>query len=185
MYYITSNLNLATFPKQNVVRYDFYCKSWVPVQKTSTLTLPWDTRYQVHQLIQGLLEKGVRHRVLIYLSLLSSRNCQCATWLYKALLRSDALETFILKENVKDESLHSELLLLFTMGLYHPAFTFEQKSYIGGMLVVLVQQWDQRERGLHASPRPFSSYPPGLGIQQAQEPCVSFGVGLISRFQVL
>jgi hypothetical protein len=77
----------------------------------------------------GLLDENVRHRVLINLSLLSSRNYSVANWLYKNILRTDWLEDCIVKENLKDPNIQSEFLLLFVMALHHPAFTFEQKLY--------------------------------------------------------
>ncbi|KAB0800635.1 hypothetical protein PPYR_06375 [Photinus pyralis] len=116
-------------------------------------------------LTQGLFDEGVRHRVLIYLSLLSASNCKCANWLYKTLLRTEWVESCVLRGNVKDENLQSELLLLFTMGLYHPAFTFDQKNFFGNMLAHVIEQ---RECKKHLTTKPFPSYSPGMGYNHLQ-----------------
>lgn len=111
----------------------------------------------------GLLQDAARHRVLLYISLLSARNCTCANWFYKTLFRTEWLEEHIVKGNCKDENVQSEFLMLFTMGLYHPAFSFEQKLYFAKMLSVLLEQ---REREQHVTPKHGAYYPPhppGLG----------------------
>lgn len=112
-----------------------------------------DTTLQV-----GLMDNSVRHRVLIYLSLLSSSNYSVANWLYKNLLRTGWLEESIVKGNLNDDNLQSEFLLMFAMAQHHPAFTFEQKLYFGKILTQLVEI---RENKTRTSPKP--SYPPGLG----------------------
>ncbi|KAK4880205.1 hypothetical protein RN001_008351 [Aquatica leii] len=117
-------------------------------------------------LSQGLLDEGVRHRVLIYLSLLSSSNCKCANWFYKTLLRTEWVESCVSRGNCKDENLQSELLLLFTMGLHHPAFTFDQKHFFGNMLA---QVLEQRECKKHIVSKPFSNYLPGFGYNNIQK----------------
>lgn len=111
-------------------------------------------------LTRGLLEEGVRHRVLIYLSLLSAGNCKCANWFYKTLLRTEWVESRVLRGNVKDENLQSELLLLFTMGLHHPAFTFDQKNFFGNMLTHVIEQRECKRR---ITSKPFPGYSPGIG----------------------
>ncbi|XP_018329826.1 formin-like protein 14 isoform X3 [Agrilus planipennis] len=108
----------------------------------------------------GLLDETTRHRAVIYLSLLSSRNCKCAEWFYKKLLRTESIESYIVNNNCKDENLLSELLLLYTIAFYHPAFTFEQKTFFGNMLTYLMEQ---KERKRRISPKPFGGYPPGFG----------------------
>ncbi|XP_068903366.1 uncharacterized protein [Tenebrio molitor] len=110
----------------------------------------------------GLLDENVRHRVLINLSLLSSRNYSVANWLYKNILRTDWLEDCIVKENLKDPNIQSEFLLLFVMALHHPAFTFEQKLYFNDILTRLIKLRESKKR---ISPKPPSfTYPPGFGF---------------------
>lgn len=108
---------------------------------------------------QGILEEGVRHRVLIYLSLLSSRNYKVATWLYRKVLRTEYLEEQVLKDSGKDEGLNSEFLLLFTMALHHPAFTFEQKQFFSRIIAGLIELRENRISAKHSA----LGYPPGFG----------------------
>lgn len=108
---------------------------------------------------QGILEEGVRHRVLIYLSLLSSRNYSVATWLYRKLLRTEYLEEQVLKDSRKDEGLNNEFLLLFTMALHHPAFTFEQKQFFSRIIAALIELRENRISAKHIA----LGYPPGFG----------------------
>lgn len=127
-------------------------------------------------LMQGLVDEGVRHRVLIYLSLLSGRNCKCANWFYKTLLRTEWVETCVLKGTCNDENIQNELLLLFTLGLHHPAFTFDQKTFFGNMLSSVM---DHREYKKNISSKPFPSYPPGFGYANIQKIIVSYFIHLI------
>lgn len=108
---------------------------------------------------QGILEEGVRHRVLIYLSLLSSRNYKVATWLYRKVLRTEYLEEQVLKDSGKDDGLNSEFLLLFTMALHHPAFTFEQKQFFSRIIAGLIELRENRISAKHSA----LGYPPGFG----------------------
>lgn len=117
---------------------------------------------------QGLLDEGVRHRLLIYLSLLSSRNYSVASWMYRKLLRTDALEEYLVKEKGRDEILHSEFLLLFTMALHHPAFTFEHKQFFSKILAGLIDIRENRISAKHSA----LGYPPGFGYP-TQKVCLS------------
>lgn len=110
---------------------------------------------------QTLIDENVRHKVLIYLSLLSSRNYSVANWMYKNVLRTDWLEDCIVKGNINDEIVQSEFLLLFVMALHHPAFTFEQKLHFNHILSLLIELRESKKR---ISPKPSSyGYPPGFG----------------------
>ncbi|CAH0557858.1 unnamed protein product [Brassicogethes aeneus] len=112
---------------------------------------------------QGLLEENVRHRVLLYLSLLSSRNYSVANFLYKKFLRTEHVDD-IVSGRVKDELLHSETLLLFTMALYHPAFTFDQKQFFSQILSHLI------ESNSTTAPKPsVYGYPPGFGYPSTKK----------------
>lgn len=111
-------------------------------------------------LCHGLLDEHTRHRVLLYVSLLSARNCTCANWFFKSVFRTDWLEDSLVKGNFKDENVQSELLLLFTMGLYHPAFSFEQKQFFGKMLTLLIERRESAPST--KSSVYYSSHPPGM-----------------------
>ncbi|GJQ83777.1 hypothetical protein Trydic_g5639 [Trypoxylus dichotomus] len=117
-------------------------------------------------LSNGLLDESTRSRVLLYISLLSTRNCLSANWLFKKLFRTAVFEDFIVKGNCKDENLQSELLLLLTMSLHHPAFTFDQKTFFGTMLIHLIEQREGK-RMMAVKPNAFC-YPPGFGYPPTQ-----------------
>lgn len=108
---------------------------------------------------KGVAETCTRHRLTIYLSLLQSHNYNCANWIYINLLRSESVDNLMGNSNyLKDVSVHSELLLLYTLALNHPAFTFEQKSYFGEVISRL------SESEIPVQPVPIPPpCPPGLG----------------------
>lgn len=121
---------------------------------------------------QGLLDESVRHRILIYISLLSGRNCTCANWFCKNLLISNKLEDYIVKRRCKDDIVQSEFLLIYTMALHHPAFTFEQKNFFGKIVSELLEQ---REGKFHSSAKPSHyCYPPGFGYPTTPKLHVSY-----------
>lgn len=122
---------------------------------------------------KSLLEKCTRHRLTVYVSLLQSRNYTCAQWMYSVLLRSDVFDAFIASGAFnKDITLHTELLLLYTMALNHPAFTFEQKRYFGE-IVTRLTEYEMSTTTTMATgtlvpppthnPQPPPPCPPGLG----------------------
>lgn len=124
-----------------------------------------------NSMLQGILDEHVRHRVLLYISLLSARNSKCASWYYRNVFRTDWLEEYIVKGNFKDENVQSELLLLFTMGLHHPAFSFEQKLFFGKMLSLLMEY---KENRIAIKPSVYySSHPPGINVYSTQKVGVS------------
>lgn len=110
---------------------------------------------------QSLNDDNVRHRILIYLSLLNSRNYVVANWLYKNYLRTECIEELVVKNNVKSESLLGEFLLLYTMALHHPAFTFEQKLYFSNVVTRLSEYKENRNR--YSPKLGIYTYPPGFG----------------------
>lgn len=103
---------------------------------------------------QRLSDETVRHRMLINVSLLKSRNYNVANWYSKNFLRTEHVEVLVAKE--KDELVQNELLLLFTMAARHPAFSFEQKEFYNR---IVMQLYELRERA-----NKFSTYrfPPGF-----------------------
>ncbi|KAJ2953664.1 hypothetical protein O0L34_g1279 [Tuta absoluta] len=80
-----------------------------------------------------------RRKMALYVSLLRSCNFACATTLYNAMVSLE--QSGLLKGLYGD--LLEEILLLYTMALHHPAFTFDQKSHFGEILEKLKVE-DQR-----------------------------------------
>ncbi|CAG9098852.1 unnamed protein product [Plutella xylostella] len=80
-----------------------------------------------------------RRKMALYVSLLRSCNFACATTLYNAMVSLE--QSGLLKGLYGD--LLEEILLLYTMALHHPAFTFDQKSHFGEILDKLKVE-DQR-----------------------------------------
>ncbi|KAL1496940.1 hypothetical protein ABEB36_007988 [Hypothenemus hampei] len=104
---------------------------------------------------QTLREENVRHRMLINVSLLKSRNYNVANWYSKKILRTELVEELIAKEN--DDVVQDELLLLYTMAARHPAFSFENKQFYNR---IVTQLYETRENQLHKSGT--YRYPPGF-----------------------
>lgn len=104
---------------------------------------------------QTLYEENIRHRMLVNVSLLKSRNYNVANWYSKKFLRTDYVEDLIVKE--KDDLVQNELLLLYTMAARHPAFSFEQKQFYNR---ILVQLYELRESRFNKSCA--YRYPPGF-----------------------
>ncbi|XP_034828910.1 uncharacterized protein [Maniola hyperantus] len=101
-------------------------------------------------------DSRTRRKMALYVSLLRSCNFACATTLYNAMVSLE--QSGLLKGLYGD--LLEEILLLYTMALHHPAFTFDQKSHFGDILEKLKME-DQRinyqEQQEHISVAPVSS----------------------------
>ncbi|XP_050306603.1 uncharacterized protein LOC126743514 isoform X2 [Anthonomus grandis grandis] len=109
-----------------------------------------------------LRDEVIRHRMLINVSLLKSRNYSVANWYSDKFLRTDSVSDIITKE--ADDKVLNELLLLYTMAARHPAFTFEQRDFFSQMLLKL---FDIRESRQLIKPVNFRSLPPGFEFQNA------------------
>uniref|UniRef100_A0A1B6DUD1 CCHC-type domain-containing protein n=1 Tax=Clastoptera arizonana TaxID=38151 RepID=A0A1B6DUD1_9HEMI len=92
--------------------------------------------------IQCISDKRARTKLAVYISLLRSCNYECANGLYKILANFDEVNN-ILKSNLvlnTDDETLEELLLLYTLALNHPAFTFEQKLSLGSIFSKLQEE---------------------------------------------
>ncbi|XP_013188885.1 ATP-dependent helicase brm isoform X2 [Amyelois transitella] len=116
-----------------------------------------------------------RRKMALYVSLLRSCNFACATTLYNAMV---SLEHSGLLKGLYGDLLE-EILLLYTMALHHPAFTFDQKSHFGEILEKLKLE-DQRiqfqEQPEHMNVVPVS--PPSTdSVPELHSPPVLTGAG--------
>ncbi|XP_011635738.2 zinc finger CCHC domain-containing protein 14 [Pogonomyrmex barbatus] len=115
----------------------------------------------------SVTDKRTRRKMALYMALLHSCNYACAVILYKNLSNLDHQEITNLLNgttfNVDDQPLE-ELLLLYTMALNHPAFTYEQKSVFGNIFLKLQEE----ETRLNLS-KMNSSFKP----TQSCTPCMS------------
>lgn len=94
-------------------------------------------------------------KMALYVSLLRSCNFACATTLYNAMVSLE--QSGLLKGLYGD--LLEEILLLYTMALHHPAFTFDQKSHFGEILEKLKvedQRLQYQEQQKHINVTPVS-----------------------------
>jgi hypothetical protein len=92
--------------------------------------------------VQCVSDKHTRRKLSLYLSLLHSTSYGCSDILYNALANFDFVEFQSILNNSgmptnDDENALDELLLLYTMALNHPSFTYEQKSVFGSILMKL------------------------------------------------
>ena len=74
--------------------------------------------------LSNLLDERTRSNLIVYIALLSSRNHTCSTLLYQTLVEAQQ------EPPTTDVNHIKEMLLVYTMVLHHPAFTFEQKRVI-------------------------------------------------------
>ncbi|XP_065333585.1 uncharacterized protein LOC135935287 isoform X1 [Cloeon dipterum] len=91
-------------------------------------------------------DKHTRRILTVYLSLLHSTNQACSNVVFKtlaALADHDFHELVQLLRNADDlpeDNTLEELLLLYTMAHNHPAFSFEQKTLLGEVLLRLQKE---------------------------------------------
>lgn len=91
----------------------------------------------------GVADKRTRRKLALYMALLHSCNYACAVILYKNLSNFDYQEISNLLNGTTltpDDQPLEELLLLYTMALNHPAFTYEQKSVFGNIYIKLQEE---------------------------------------------
>ncbi|XP_072936690.1 uncharacterized protein [Epargyreus clarus] len=125
-----------------------------------------------------------RRKMALYVSLLRSCNFACATTLYNAMVSLE--QSGLLKGLYGD--LLEEILLLYTMALHHPAFTFDQKSHFGEILEKLkiedqrIQYQEQQEHmnlapvsGCHTQ----SSITPNLSVPPPNLPSLGPPPGIV------
>ncbi|KAG7208853.1 hypothetical protein KM043_015038 [Ampulex compressa] len=115
----------------------------------------------------GVTDKRTRRKLALYMALLHSCNYACAVILYKNLSNFDYQEIPNLLNGTTftpDDQVLEELLLLYTMALNHPAFTYEQKSVFGNIFIKLQEE----EARLNLS-KANSSYKPA----QSCVPCLN------------
>ncbi|XP_018305831.1 flocculation protein FLO11 isoform X2 [Mycetomoellerius zeteki] len=122
---------------------------------------------ELAELTSSVTDKRTRRKLALYMALLHSCNYACAVILYKNLSNFDHQEITNLLNgttfSVDDQPLE-ELLLLYTMALNHPAFTYEQKSVFGNIFIKLQEE----EARLNLS-KINSSFKPTQGCT----PCMS------------
>ncbi|XP_053602105.1 sine oculis-binding protein homolog isoform X2 [Plodia interpunctella] len=104
-----------------------------------------------------------RRKMALYVSLLRSCNFACATTLYNAMVSLE--QSGLLKGLYGD--LLEEILLLYTMALHHPAFTFDQKSHFGEILEKLKLedqriQFQEQPEHINVAPPPSTDSVPEL-----------------------
>lgn len=82
--------------------------------------------------LSDLLEERTRSNLIVYVALLTSRNHTCSTLLYQILAQAHPHDTTTptTTNATLDANYVKEMLLIYTMVLHHPAFTFEQKRVI-------------------------------------------------------
>ncbi|XP_011331871.1 dual specificity protein kinase splA isoform X2 [Ooceraea biroi] len=116
----------------------------------------------------SVTDKRTRRKLALYMALLHSCNYTCAVILYKNLSNLDHQEITNLLNGTTfhvDNQPLEELLLLYTMALNHPAFTYEQKSVFGNIFIKLQEE----ETRLNLS-KINSSFKPTQGCTP---PCMS------------
>lgn len=75
--------------------------------------------------LQCLNNQQVRTKLAVYVSLLYSCNYTCSNSIYKILTKNEDIHS-VLKAS-SDDSVLDDLLLIYTLAINHPGFSFEQK----------------------------------------------------------
>lgn len=108
----------------------------------------------------GVGDQRTRRKLALYMALLHSCNYACALIHHKILSNLESQEISGILNGVgyaSDDHPLDELLLLYTMALNHPAFTYEQKTTFGNIYLKL--QEEEASRGLSKTvPAVNSSY---------------------------
>lgn len=80
-----------------------------------------------------------RQKLAVYVCLLHSLNTSCSTLIYKSLYGLDLNEVLSTAKST-DNKILEELLTIYTIAVNHPAFSFEQRSNLGSILLRLKQE---------------------------------------------
>ncbi|GLH16137.1 Zinc finger CCHC domain-containing protein 2 [Gryllus bimaculatus] len=100
--------------------------------------------------LQCFSDKRTQRKLALYLALLHSCNHACSNGLYKILANFDFGEINNLTNNSSEENPLDELLLLYTLALNHPAFTYEQRAMFGNILVKLQDEENKLYAARHS-----------------------------------
>lgn len=95
--------------------------------------------------LQKFSNKHVQKKIILYLSLLHSHNYACSNSLYKILcdIEGDfSSEKFESSEDEEDYFEH--LLMIYTLAINHPAFSFDQKKVLRGIYVNIQTEENKR-----------------------------------------
>lgn len=103
--------------------------------------------------LSNLLDERTRSNLIVYIALLSSRNHTCSSLLYQILAEAPQ------DPPVTDVNHIKELLLIYTMVLHHPAFTFEQKRVIAELHGQASRLEDQLAQHQDLDARLMDSFP--------------------------
>lgn len=107
--------------------------------------------------VQWISDKRTRPKLVLYISLLHSCNYPCCNGLFKILSNFDEVNALLKSPTIlaPDDNTLEELLLIYTLALNHPAFTFEQKLCLGNIFTRL--QEEENKRSTLNQPRSLNS----------------------------
>ncbi|XP_075214834.1 uncharacterized protein LOC142320667 [Lycorma delicatula] len=107
--------------------------------------------------VQCISDKRTRPKLAFYISLLHSCNYACCNGLYKILSNFDEVNALLKSPTIlaPDDNTLEELLLIYTLALNHPAFSFEQKLRLGNIFTRL--QEEENKRSALNQPRSLNS----------------------------
>ncbi len=87
--------------------------------------------FEIGKIPEKLLDPSVRRKIVLYLSLIHSDNTICSHTLYGVLTKLYEMLTLRMGSVSEDQNNHCDMakdvILLFTMAAYHPAFTSCQR----------------------------------------------------------
>ncbi|GFT12939.1 zinc finger CCHC domain-containing protein 2 [Nephila pilipes] len=87
--------------------------------------------------IRNIHEHSTRSRLIVMLSLLNSSNTICAKELFKVLSEEIKIEILASLGVLSDFNMLEHYLLVLTLAQHHPAFTFEQQTFLTNLSLAL------------------------------------------------
>lgn len=95
--------------------------------------------------LHKISNRHVRKKIILYLSLLYSHNYSCSNSLYKILCNSDEVNSILRCDALDNEEDSVEhLLMIYTLAVNHPAFSFEQKRVLHSIFTVVQAEDNKR-----------------------------------------
>lgn len=92
--------------------------------------------------LNNIHDKDTRSKISQFLCVLHSTNKRCANEMYNILVNFYEDVNNIIKSGalLREDGPIDELLLIYALGTFHPAFSFEKKMYLGELLMRLLQE---------------------------------------------
>uniref|UniRef100_A0A8D8M5A1 Zinc finger CCHC domain-containing protein 2 n=1 Tax=Cacopsylla melanoneura TaxID=428564 RepID=A0A8D8M5A1_9HEMI len=129
--------------------------------------------------LNNINDKETRSKLSKFLCVLHSTNKRCANELYLILMSLYEDINNIIKSGalLSDDSSLDEILLIYALGIFHPAFSFDKKMYLGDLLARLMQEEERihlfKQKAEMMSPESYPS--DNIAMAQVLDPLPNQG----------